>query len=865
MTAPDRNPYLVAAAALLAVYAVTATLLALTRDFEAAGPLAFDQPALTAPMPGGIGLDEALDRCFPTRDRTRTANTFRVVGGQVEGRALYGCFEVTPTGAVFGAAAVDATQGLLVTDIGLLKRAGIWPWVGLVKTTGELVLGGIGLAAILLLGWRYYAVPRPGPPAANQPWWTTRPVLVLLALVPLAGWAALAVWPGLSRARRSRVLLQTLWGWAIGLLASLSILLTSYPDAWGLAVVGLLWVGTALALVGGRRLVAPAGFGAPEDAARGGPPATTPQPMPPPSPAPVPSPAPAPPPAPAGTPAPAAPYPGGTWQPGGDGDGADAAGDLGLRVVPPDALPSFAHVGGMEPLKAELRDTVGLMLAFADEAATYRITWNGLLLHGPPGVGKTFVARAVAGEFGMHFLPVTTGDLLSAYAGQSARNVQAAFRAAAGRIPCLLFFDEFDSVAISREDQPDQEARRTVNELLQALEQWRDVDALVVVAATNHLDRLDPAVVRAGRFDRHVRIDLPDHAARAAIFRAQLRDRPVAGDVDAEELARRTEGFTPATITQIVQGAALAAFRQAAATGELGPITMRGLLGAIQARGGQDRPTIEGWTWERLILAEDTKRELQQIQHLLTDPDRARAFGVAPPSGLLLAGPPGTGKTTIARVLAAQAGCSFYPITAADITSKWVGESEQRIKRLFARARENAPSIVFIDEIDAVAGTRGGFGPDDRQLTQLLAEIDGLTRQRGVFVLGATNRPEDLDPALLRGGRLSRTIWVPLPDQADRRRLLEVFTGPMPLTDVDLDALARDSEGLSGADLEALCQQAAIEAMVHAGPDGRTVVTGPDFDRALRTMRESKAVAAGDEVDPALMAHLAALLHEEEH
>ena len=201
---------------------------------------------------------------------------------------------------------------------------------------------------------------------------------------------------------------------------------------------------------------------------------------------------------------------------------------------------------------------------------------------------------------------------------------------------------------------------------------------------------------------------------------------------------------------------------------------------------------------------------------MVKNPDLARTLGVEPPTGLLLTGPPGTGKTTIAKVLAAQAGCSFYPITGADVTSPWLGESERSIARLFERARENQPSIIFLDEIDAIAGKRGEWGGYDRQINQLLAEIDGVGGQRGVFVLGATNRPDQLDPALLRGGRLSRTIEIPLPDFKGRIALLQLFTAGMPLDRVDVDGLARRTAGLSGADLKALCQQAAVEALTRA-------------------------------------------------
>jgi transitional endoplasmic reticulum ATPase len=490
----------------------------------------------------------------------------------------------------------------------------------------------------------------------------------------------------------------------------------------------------------------------------------------------------------------------------------------------------------MEALKTELKDSFGLMLAFAGEARAYRLRWNGLLLHGPPGVGKSFIARATAGEFGLNLVTVTTADVVSSYAGEAARNLRRAFEFASARIPCILFFDEFDSIAQRRDDWQNQEARRTVNELLREVEQWRRVPELIVMAATNDLDALDPAVIRPGRFDRHIRVDLPDAPARAAIFAASLKGRPLAPDVDLQQLAIAAEALTPAAIARAVEAASLVAFKESTGSGQVVQLTAAHLRTALARRGGTDRPMVEDWSWDQLILPAATKAELQQVVTMVKNPDLARSLGVEPPSGLLLTGPPGTGKTTIAKVLAAQAGCSFYPITGADVTSPWLGESERSIARLFDRARENQPSIIFLDEIDAIAGKRGEWGGYDRQINQLLAEIDGVSGQRGVFVLGATNRPDQLDPALLRGGRLSRTIEIPLPDLAGRTALLRLFTAHMPLEGVDLDALAGRAAGSSGADLRALCQQAAVEALTRES----SVVTTADLDVAL-----SKRAGAG--------------------
>jgi transitional endoplasmic reticulum ATPase len=525
------------------------------------------------------------------------------------------------------------------------------------------------------------------------------------------------------------------------------------------------------------------------------------------------------------------------------GLGGMMGGSGNFNVEPPSGLGDFSDVGGMESLKQEVRDTVGLVLQHPDDAERYGIEWNGILLHGPPGVGKTFFARAIAGEYDLNLMHVSTGDLIGGIQGQSAQNIDKAFKTAAQNLPCLLFFDEFDSIAQRRDNSPDQESRRTVNQLLTSLEAYRDERRLLVMAATNDVSHLDPAVIRPGRFDRQIRIDLPDAKAREAIFKAELADRPAAASIELGELVRRTEGMTPAAIEKVVDTAALEVFREATESGRNLELDSAHLLAAIERYGGQDRPLVEHWTWDSLILDPAIKAQLQQLQAVIEDPESAVRFGVEPPTGLLLAGPPGTGKTSVAKVLAAQAKCSFYPISGADVISKWVGESERNIRQLFERARANRPSIVFIDEIDAVAGSRGQVETHDSHVNQLLSEIDGVSGQRGVFVVGATNRPDQLDPALLRGGRLSRTIVLGLPNEEARQALLCLMTARMPTVGVDIERLARDSDGLSPADLKGLCQEAAMAAMARtAGKEGQApAVQQEDFEEALRRLRGGRA------------------------
>lgn len=508
-------------------------------------------------------------------------------------------------------------------------------------------------------------------------------------------------------------------------------------------------------------------------------------------------------------------------------------GEAALQAVLPGL--TLDQVGGYEDVKARLLDVVGTAFRDADAAAAYGIQTGGVLLYGPPGTGKTFLSEALAGSLGVAYLKVSVGDLSSQWVGEGAQKIKAAVDSALAAAPCLLVIDEIDAIAGRRDDETSGEGRKGVNALLVELDRLKAAPGVVVMATTNDLSRLDAAVIRDGRFDLRIRIDLPDEAARVGILRASLASRPADPVLDVEAVAARAAGYSAANLSAVVNGAA----RSALADRRL--ISTEDLLTAIAQRGGQDRPTVEQAGLDGLVLPEATERDLRQVLSLITDPDRARAYGVQPPTGLLLAGPPGTGKTSIARALAAEARTSFYAIAPGDLTSKWQGQVEQRVREIYERARENAPSIVFIDEIDSFGGARGGddHSGGSRALLPLLAEMDGFGSGAAggavVFTIAATNRPDTLDPALVRPGRLSRTVTVGLPEEAGRRALLERLTAGVPLgADVDVNLLAEVTDGMSPADLGGLVQQATLHALSTAEPGAEPSVDAASFVAVLQ-------------------------------
>lgn len=499
----------------------------------------------------------------------------------------------------------------------------------------------------------------------------------------------------------------------------------------------------------------------------------------------------------------------------GKGQVAKVGSEGSLRVVPPQELETFEDVGGLEEVKEQLRNTVGAILERPDEAARYRVVHNGILFHGPPGTGKTLLSRALAGEYGMRYIRFNPASIASSYIHEAAKNLQRLFEVAADNVPCVLFLDEVDTIAGARDDQPSADHREVVTQLMNSLEEYRGVAGLVIAAATNNIDRLDPGL-REGRFDAKILVPLPDPAARAQILQVHLQRRSEAVDwdsIDVEELAQMTNGRNSAAIESFVSLAAQSALRSG------GRMTQEALKEAISQREGKDRMSLdEPVTWDDVILGEEVQEQVVEILNVFARPDLARTLGIKPPAGILLHGPPGTGKTTIAKAMATEVRASFYEQSAADLLSKWAGESEERVAKIFTKARANRPSIIFIDEIDSLLRKRSGESAnpwEERVISQFLRELDGVGSGEGVLLVGATNRPDIVDPAI--HGRRLTPIEVGLPNATGRRRLLELLCRDVSLApDVDLQELAESSQGMSGADLKRMRDQAGMKALSRA-------------------------------------------------
>jgi transitional endoplasmic reticulum ATPase len=454
---------------------------------------------------------------------------------------------------------------------------------------------------------------------------------------------------------------------------------------------------------------------------------------------------------------------------------------------------------------------------------------KGVLLYGPPGTGKTLIARAVANEVDAYFDTISGPEVVSKYKGESEERLREAFEAAAANAPAILFIDEIDSIAGARDDDADME-NRVVAQLLTLMDGLETREQVVVIGATNRVDAVDPALRRGGRFDREIEIGVPDETGRREILDVHTRNMPLAPDVDLDRLAASTHGFVGADIASLAREAGMSALRRDPEELSVDREDFETAMTAVDPSGMREyvseSPTQ---TFEDVGGLDGTKARLREaVEWPLSYGPLFEAARTDPPSGVLLYGPPGTGKTLLARAIAGESGVNFVSVAGPEMLDRYVGESEQAIRDLFERARQTAPAIVFLDEIDAIAGRRGDTNEvTERVVSQLLTELDAATDHPSLVVIAATNRKDALDPALLRPGRLEQHIEVPNPDEAARRDVLRVHTADKPLAeDVDLDALATGTAGYSGADIEALVRTAAMRAI-------RDVADGLDPEDAV--------------------------------
>jgi len=525
---------------------------------------------------------------------------------------------------------------------------------------------------------------------------------------------------------------------------------------------------------------------------------------------------------------------------------------------------TYEDIGGLDEELELVRETVELPLSEPELFARLGVEPpKGVLLYGPPGTGKTLIAKAVANEVDATFVTVSGPEVMSKYKGESEERLRELFERARENAPAIVFFDEIDSLAPERDDGGDAETR-VVGQLLSLMDGLDARGDVVVVGATNRVDDLDPALRRGGRFDREIEIGVPNEAGRREILDVHTRRMPLAGDVDVDRIAARTHGFTGADLASLTKEAAMTALRRARRDGTDGygdlAVTREDVAAAMAA---VEPSAMREYVAERPETTFDDVGGLADAKHTLR---RAvtwpleygplfEAAGTDPPTGVLLYGPPGTGKTLLARAIAGESGVNFVEVAGPELLDRYVGESERAVRELFERARQSAPSVLFFDEIDAVAADRdrsGDSGVGERVVSQLLAELDRAADNPTLVVLAATNRREALDPALLRPGRFESHVPVPLPDEAARRKILDVHTADVPLSgEVDLDALAADLAGYSGADVAAVCREAAllaVEAVAEryegtAANDhaDEVVVTPAEFDRAVEAVAPSRA------------------------
>ncbi|QFU15001.1 CDC48 family AAA ATPase [Microvirga thermotolerans] len=520
---------------------------------------------------------------------------------------------------------------------------------------------------------------------------------------------------------------------------------------------------------------------------------------------------------------------------------------------------TYDDIGGLGNTVDQVREMVELPLRHPELFQRLGIDPpKGVLLYGPPGTGKTLLARAVANETEAQFFHIAGPEIMGRHYGESEQRLRQVFQEAQQNAPAIIFIDEIDSIAPKREEVTGEVERRIVAQLLTLMDGLEPRQNIVVIGATNRREAIDEALRRPGRFDREIVIGVPDEPGRREVLAIHTRGMPLSEDVDLDEIARTTYGFVGADLSALAREAAMDSLRRIlpdinlkegipAEILEKLQVTRADFMNALK----RVQPSalreimiqVPNVTWNDIGGLEEARTRLQEgVELPLKSPEAFRRMGIRPAKGFLLFGPPGTGKTLLAKAVAREAQANFVATKSSDLLSKWYGESEQQVSRLFARARQVAPTVIFIDEIDSLAPVRGGGlgepAVTERVVNTLLAEMDGLEELQGVVVMAATNRPNLVDPALLRPGRFDELVYVSVPDAKGRRHILGIHTKNMPLADdVDLDSLAERTNRYTGADLEDLTRRAGLLAL-RESLEAKTV-TREHFEQALKETRPS--------------------------
>ena len=518
---------------------------------------------------------------------------------------------------------------------------------------------------------------------------------------------------------------------------------------------------------------------------------------------------------------------------------------------------TYEDIGGIGSQLQKVREMIELPLKHPELFRRLGIDPpKGVLLHGPPGTGKTMIAKAVATETNAHFTSINGPEIISKYYGESEKQLREIFDEAANNAPAIVFLDEIDSICPKREDVSGEVERRVVAQMLTLMDGMQGRDNVIVIGATNRRDAMDPALRRPGRFDREIEIGVPDREGRKEILDVHTRQMPIADDFDVDWVLENSYGFVGADLAALVRESAMKALRRYLPEIDLDEETIPPeVLEKMEVRMDDFRLAIReiepsalreiyveipDVSWESVGgLTEIKDRLKESVEWPLSKPELFEHFGIKPPRGIVLFGAPGTGKTLLAKAIANEAKANFISIKGPELISKWVGESEKAIREIFKKAKQSSPSIIFLDEFESIAGMRssnsqsGGSDVANRVVNQLLASMDGVESLDEVIIVAATNRPEMIDPALLRSGRFERVLHVPPPDKPARESIMAIHSADMPLSTFSMKDVLGGMEGFTGADIEAVCREAALIAM----RAGKKKVTKGHFEEATSRVR----------------------------